>query len=86
MTIMLIGFTVFTAFVWFFGTVMAGLAWRVFEGESNKIIRQAQQSTPASVAPPKRPAGPRSGKPAPPSPSNSPRSYTDRKQTNPHEK
>lgn len=86
MTIMLIGFTVFTAFVWFFGTVMAGLAWRVFEGESNKVIRQAQQSTAASIAPSKHPSGPRSGKPAPLSPGNSPRAYTDRRQTSLHEK
>ncbi|MCP9440498.1 MAG: hypothetical protein NNA20_07380 [Nitrospira sp.] len=83
MTIMLIGFTVFTAFVWFFGTVMAGLAWRVFEGESNKIIRQAQQSNTASIAPPKHPLGPRSGKSAPPSPGNGPRFYIDRRQTSP---
>lgn len=83
MTIMLIGFAVFTAFVLFFGTAMAGLAWRVFEGESNKVLRQAQQNNAASVSPAKRLAMPRTGRPAPSSPSNGPRFYADRRQTSP---
>ncbi|MCP9462888.1 MAG: hypothetical protein NNA31_12870 [Nitrospira sp.] len=81
MTIMLIGFVIFTTFVWFFGTAMAGLAWRVFEGESNKVLRQAQQNNAASVSPPKHLAGPRTGRPAPLPPGNGPRSYADRRQT-----
>ncbi|MCP9454846.1 MAG: hypothetical protein NNA18_01895 [Nitrospira sp.] len=51
MTIMVLGFVVFTTLVLFFGTAMAHLAWRVFEKDSDRIIQRSRENNP-TLAPP----------------------------------
>jgi putative copper export protein len=53
MTIMVLGFVVFTTFVLFFGTAMAYLAWRVFEKDSDRIIQRSRENKPTVASPAK---------------------------------
>lgn len=53
MTIMVLGFVIFTTFVPFFGTAMAHLAWKVFEKDSDRVIQRSRENKPAAAAPSK---------------------------------
>lgn len=87
MTMMGLGFVVFTTLVLFFGTAMAYLAWRVFEKDSDRVIQRSRENKPAVVSPPKAQGKARATRQPSPPPAatgrDSSRSYVDKRQPAP---
>lgn len=86
-TIMMVGFLVFTTFVLFFGTAMAHLAWRVFEKDSDRVIQRSRENKPALSASSKTQAKDHIARQPTPQPAasgrNNLRTYVNKKQTVP---